>query len=200
MKQPVDWALLETEYVTGSASYQSLSEEHGVSRTRIGAVARREGWGEKRTDYRRRVRELAAEKRARKDAQAIAELTETADRVARAFAQIAADEKQFCRYIVQEKNGTQTVSEEKLFEKRDIKSLREMTAALKDLIFVIRDLHDMPNMQDRAAMENARRKLEMEEQRARSVREEEEAFGVILIPEAQGENPEEWKGQEEEPP
>ena len=189
MKRQIDWALLETEYVTGGSSYQTLAQAHGVSKSQLAAVAGQEGWPAKRTAYQKRVRVMAAEKCAQRDAQALAGLTDTADRVADAFAQISADEKQFCRYIVQEKNGAQSVSEERIFEKRDIKSLREMTAALKDLVFVIRDLHDMPNLQDRAAIENSRRKLELEEARAKSSGGE-ESFGVILIPQAEGENPE----------
>ena len=170
-----------TDFVTGRCSVRELAGRSGLPYGVLLKRAREENWRAKRKEYGERVSALAAEKCAEREADAIAALTDTADRVAAVFRELLADEKQFCRYIVQEKEGAQTVNRERVFRKRDVKSLREVTAALKDLTAVMRDLHEAPNLQERQTME-----LQKPKQLLRDEGEQQQS-GVILMPRAEEE-------------
>ena len=46
-----DWQAIKTEYITTDTSYRKLAEKYGVSRVQIGNVGRDEGWVELRRQY-----------------------------------------------------------------------------------------------------------------------------------------------------
>lgn len=49
MNQDIDWLQIKTEYITNpKASYRSLSEKYGVSRTNLERRAKKESWVERR--------------------------------------------------------------------------------------------------------------------------------------------------------
>jgi hypothetical protein len=59
----IDWQAIEHQYVTNGddVSYNYLAHSHGISRSAIGEIARREGWGAKRKAHRERVTEKTLE-------------------------------------------------------------------------------------------------------------------------------------------
>lgn len=40
----VDWNKIKAEYIAGGTSYRKLAQKHGVSRSKLQAIATREGW------------------------------------------------------------------------------------------------------------------------------------------------------------
>ena len=46
-----DWQAIKTEYITTDTSYRRLAEKYGVSRVQIGNVGRQEGWVELRRQH-----------------------------------------------------------------------------------------------------------------------------------------------------
>ena len=46
-----DWQAIKTEYITTDTSYRKLAEKYGVSRVQIGNVGKEEGWVELRRQH-----------------------------------------------------------------------------------------------------------------------------------------------------
>lgn len=159
-------AQMRTEYVTGSMSYSDLAKKHGVARSTIAKLARREGWVQERAQYRTRVVTTAVSKRARADSDKLARLMAAADRACVHVDELFADPDQFRRYVVQEGEDGDYHSVERVFDKRDAAALRNAVAALRELTTEVRDLYRLPTLQQEQAQEIAVQRLNMDRDKA----------------------------------
>lgn len=121
-----DWNAIKTEYITTDTSYRKLSEKYGVSRVQIGNVGKQEGWVELRRQH--------LDTTLTKTVEAISE--QKVDRAARF--QTVADK-------LLGKIEALVDSERPL----DAKSLRALSAAMKDL----KDTQGVKNDLDRREQE-----------------------------------------------
>ena len=126
------WGRLREEYVRSDLSLKKLAEKHGVSRRQLERRCAREGWAAQRE---RASGGSLTEDTARR-------LTEAVERALEVVREALEDEQQFHRYLVKPR-GTEE-PEEQIFEKLDTKSLKEVTAALKDLKALLRQTEEEP--------------------------------------------------------
>ena len=122
-KSKPDWNRIKTEYKTGTDSLRDLSEKYGVPWSTLRSRAYREKWGEERQNMQTRIEQNAVKKVEKK----------TADN-----ATLAADIKRKGLIILDGlfddfSSVMATERREKNGKVIDIKRLRDLTAAYKDL-------------------------------------------------------------------
>ena len=119
-----DWNRIKAEYVSGTDSLRMLSEKHGVPFSTIRRRSEREGWAEARKQARIKIEQNVVKESAKK----------TADN-----ATLAADIKRKGLLLLDrlfDEFETVTATEHRDYTGRnltDIKRLRDLTAAYKDL-------------------------------------------------------------------
>ena len=106
-----DWSAIREEYVTGALSYQKLGEKYGISRSRISAVALREHWVSCREAHRKQASETIPAELPPEEP--MPTLQSVADKLLRRI-EASVDDR----------------------EPLDVKDLRALVSALKDLIAI----------------------------------------------------------------
>ena len=123
------WGRIREEYIHSDLSLKKLSEKYGVSKRQLERRSAREGWPALRE--RSRGGPLSEDTARR--------LTEAVEKALRVVQDAFEDEKQFHRYLVKTKAGADGDLEERIFQKLDTKSLKEVTAVLKDLKAMVQE-------------------------------------------------------------
>ena len=106
-----DWSAIREEYVTGDLSYQKLGEKYGISRSRISAVALQEHWVSCREAHRKQASETIPAELPPEEP--MPTLQSVADKLLRRI-EASVDDR----------------------EPLDVKDLRALVSALKDLISI----------------------------------------------------------------
>lgn len=175
LDKKTDWKKIRKEYVIGKDSYRALAEKYGVSRQRLGIVARKEKWSDERRRYREQINN--------KTLQQIS--TKVADK------QIADEVQYFMTLQTAAQKGTEKALE--IIDQLDQYTnsdgnidpyvLRCLMAALKDAHSVLRAAYDVPTRVELANLDIARQRLEIERQKLNVADEEDKDTGIVIIPE-----------------
>jgi uncharacterized protein YjcR len=186
-----DWPELKAEYVAGSMSIRELAEKHDIPFCTLQYRSSKDKWGPARREYRKKLVETTLKKdRSRRASACVKQLQamgRAAEHATHAIERICSDAEQFHRHLVQERDaqGAQDVRE-RVYAKGDTRALRELAAAMKDLVAVIRDVHGVPTLQDQATMELAREKMELDRQKAALASDvDDDETGVVILPPVQ---------------
>ena len=137
-------AQLESAYVHGDISQRALAEKFGVPYSRVTYYAKRNNWTEKRAKYRQKVRAKSDAKAAARESDRLARLGVIADNLVSTLEEAAADRRRFNRVGVKTQTGGFQVVETEIF---DSAAFKQVTAALKELTDVIRDVYNLPKAQ-----------------------------------------------------
>lgn len=187
MARKVDWERIKTEYITGDIGQRKIAEKYGVSVTTLSSRAKSEKWYRQKCEYKDKVVEKAIRKAANKKADAISKELKVAAQISTVLDKALKDPKQFNRYVLTESVGdgmTQTV--EYVFDKTDMKALRDAAYALQTVVKIQRDIRSMDMVLDadkREQLKLARRKLELDERRANVTEADEDTTGVVIVAE-----------------
>lgn len=185
MARKVDWEKIKTEYVTGDISQARLAEKWGVSAYSLKKNAVKGNWVKDRDKFRTMTVQKAVRKASNRRANEIAKELKTAAKISAVLSRALQDPKQFNRYVVTEGCGdgrTETI--EYVFDKTDMKALRDAAYALQTVVKIERDIRSMDMVLDaekREQLELARKKLELDERRANVVDEEDDNTGVVIV-------------------
>lgn len=179
-----NWPAIKAEYITTDISYRDLAAKKGVAVNTLSARAKREKWVTQRRNYRDKLAEetvqKVASKKSTESAKKLATLQKAADNMGTVIAGIFDDLHQFNRYIVQEKKGFDTNTSEKIFEKVDTKAIKELSSAMRDIAYVLRNVYDIPTVQEQKAMDLADEKLQLDKKKAESDSDSDRAITVRL--------------------
>jgi hypothetical protein len=110
------------------------------------------------------VRKVEARSSA-KTADQLLRLKESAEKMSEVIVHIFDDAQQFYRHLVQEGDGGSFGTDERLFRKADTKAIKDLTGAMKDLAAVIRNVNDLPTVQEAQAMKLAADKFKLEKKK-----------------------------------
>lgn len=164
-----DWQKLKTEYVTTRLSLKELAEKHGIRYRTVADRSRKEGWVEARKEYLDEVTQRAVSKAATKQSNALAKELAAANTISNLIISALGDPYQFQRHLVQmrEKVGKDENwwVEEKVFDKFDMKSLKDAAQALKLVEEMKRSMDNILTMEQKNREEREKRKLGIEERR-----------------------------------
>lgn len=127
------------------------------------------------------------EKISRKKACELAKIGDCADKLVRliddSLNDTATVRQTIVKIVPSEDDEDEAEVEEYCLQKLDTKYLRQMTAAMKDLMEILRDVYGKPNTVERANMKNARERVEIEKAKAAAgIPTDDEEYGIIEIP------------------
>lgn len=152
-----DWQAIKTEYITTDTSYRKLAEKYGVSRVQIGNVGKEENWVELRRQHldRTLTRTIAAVENAQVNR--AKKMQTVADKILNKIESLVDSERPL-----------------------DSKSIRALTAAVKDLKEIQNIRSDLDEQEQKARIANLQKHAEKNE----------DTSDVIEVVFAAG--PEEW--------
>jgi hypothetical protein len=183
----VDWDAIKQEYISTNISQRELAEKYGVSVSSLGKRCASEGWSGLRKKFRKKVEKKTMEKISRKKACELAKIGDCADKLVRliddSLNDTATVRQTIIKIVPSEDDEDEAEVEEYCLQKLDTKYLRQMTAAMKDLMEILRDVYGKPNTVERANMKNARERVEIEKAKAAAgIPTDDEEYGIIEIP------------------
>lgn len=182
-----DWKQIKTEYITTDTSYRKLAAKYDVPMSTLTRIAIKEKWVEARERYKNKVVAKTVEKMAVKEANKLAKLRTMTDSMVDVVEGIFNDPEQFQRHLVQTRDGQLWDVEERVFKKADTKAIKDITAALKDLSSVLRNVYDLPTVQEQAAMDNAASRLQLDRDKAAVGQTSDDSeTGVVMLPSVEG--------------
>lgn len=161
-----DWAQIKMEYITGNIGQKALAKKHGVSLNVLQKYATKEKWVEEKRKYALRVVEKAVQKEVNRQANALAKELQAADKMSDVILKALGDEKQFNRWIVTEGGDGYTITDEKVFEKVDMRSMKDAVATLKMIEQLKRSVQGLLTLQEETQRDIALRKIALEEKKA----------------------------------
>ena len=132
-REKYDWKAIKTEFVTGEDSAAALAKKHGINRSTFYWHYKNERWNEARQEYKDSIADKGAGNVASIAAIKLAKEIDIADKLSDVLNEAIEDKKQFYRYIVKEKNGSDSTEEERIFGKMDMQSLNNAIKALSAL-------------------------------------------------------------------
>ena len=150
----MDWEQIRTDYITGDDSYRQLAEKYGVNLSDVGSHGAQEGWVSQRKQYRDKVRTKTMEKIA----------NQTAGQAAKRAAKVG------------ELADALLLKLGEAIESGDLdpKSIRSLTASLRDLQEIKGDKSDLDRQEQEARIAALRAKSQTDE--------DDDETGVILMP------------------
>ena len=174
-----DWDKIRTEYITTDLSLKDISEKYGVQQRLVNTKSAEQGWVEQRKKYNAKVVEKAVNKVATKRANQLAKELTIADNISNVLKKALDDAEQFNRYIIDTTtrvDGTEIrTSEEKTFEKVDMRALKDAAAALRLVEEMKRSMAGILRVEEINRNRREEKRLRLEEEKLQLQKEQTEA-------------------------
>ena len=174
-----DWDKIRTEYITTDLSLKDISEKYGVQQRLVNTKSAEQGWVDQRKKYNAKVVEKAVNKVATKRANQLAKELTIADNISNVLKKALEDAEQFNRYIIDTTtrvDGTEIrTSEEKTFEKVDMRALKDAAAALRLVEEMKRSMAGILRVEEINRNRREEKKLRLEEEKLQLQKEQTEA-------------------------
>ena len=140
----IDWNAIRMDYVCGNASQRMLATKYNLSLSQIGERAAKEGWLQSRREHNEQVmahvQQMNAEQKAEVLAAQLIDVAVASENLAALIAEISAESQHLM------------IGRTK---KADTKAIRNLTGALKDLVDVIRNVYELPTLQEKQKQDHA---------------------------------------------
>lgn len=174
-----DWDKIRTEYITTDLSLKDISEKYGVQQRLVNTKSAEQGWVDQRKKYNAKVVEKAVNKVATKRANQLAKELTIADNISNVLKKALDDAEQFNRYIIDTTtrvDGTEIrTSEEKTFEKVDMRALKDAAAALRLVEEMKRSMAGILRVEEINRNRREEKRLKLEEEKLQLQKEQTEA-------------------------
>ena len=174
-----DWDKIRTEYITSDLSLKDISEKYGVQQRLVNTKSAEQGWVDQRKKYNAKVVEKAVNKVATKRANQLAKELAIADNISNVLKKALDDAEQFNRYIIDTTTrvvGTEIrTSEEKKFEKVDMRALKDAAAALRLVEEMKRSMAGILRVEEINRNRREEKRLKLEEEKLQLQKEQTEA-------------------------
>ena len=166
MGRKIDWEKVETEYITTDISQRDLSKKYGVSPSTLSGKAKKGKWFDKRKKHRANVIEKAVQKTATTQSRIMAKEIRLMNSLEKHLDKALRDSEQFNRHIVSDLIAGNSVAEERIFQKADMRALKDAVSAARELEKMRRSLYGYLTEQEKQQLAMARERLEMDKQKA----------------------------------
>lgn len=170
-----DWGAIKNEYITGKESLTKLSEKYKIPIRTIKDRSRKEKWVEERKNFRTNTAQKASQKTMKKEAKRLAKLRDVAEDVADLIGEDVEKLKELHR-------------KRKSITPEDVKMIKDLTAALKNIADIMRDVYAIPTIREKLLLEKYKDYKKMLEDI------EKEEGGVIVLAEPMEREVEEDEG------
>lgn len=170
-----DWGAIKNEYITGKESLTKLSEKYKIPIRTIKDRSRKEKWVEGRKNFRTDTAQKASQKTMKKEAKRLARLRDVAEDVADLIGEDVEKLKELHR-------------KRKSITPEDVKMIKDLTAALKNIADIMRDVYAIPTIREKLLLDKYKDYKKMLEDI------EKEEGGVIVLAEPMEREVEEDEG------
>ena len=130
------WGEIKNAYITGKESLKELAERYEIPLRTIKDRSSKERWVEERKKFRTDVAQKASQKTAKKEVKRLVKLRDVAEDVADLIGQDVERMKK-----LREKRKSVTPE--------DVKMIKDLTVALKNIADVMRDVYDIPTIREK---------------------------------------------------
>lgn len=145
------WEELKLRYITTETTWRGLSREFDVPLTSLRRVAIREHWEEQKAEYWSDVEQKTLNAIENANVSKLSSLSHAADT--------------FAGMVEAEVNKLAQAASNDPTRGLNAQAFKDLAAAIKTMVTVIRDLNDLPNASERDARMIAKRRLEIEEKK-----------------------------------
>lgn len=143
-----NWKKIKIEYIRGLASYKDLAKKYKVSMKQISEHGKNEKWVEERKRYQNETYKEALARARVTDVDNLEKIGTLSEKMIAHLEDALNDPEQFKKYLVTNVKyndkgmpiGSETTERE--FTKFDAKSVRNLTAALKDLTAITKEIKE----------------------------------------------------------
>lgn len=137
------WEDARMEYISTDCSQRDICEKYKISQTAVSQRAKKENWLKQRADFKRKMNAKVAAELAKKRVKKLNQLTAASDNLAKI---VNKKSKAILRQIVEaeKKDKNSPISEV------DVKEVKLLCSAAKDLTDIIRDVNGIPAEQQSA--------------------------------------------------
>lgn len=167
MKNKYDWNALRTEFIKGDMSVAAFAKKCGISYSSVHSHSKSEKWEELRKAF----RDKNGDGKESMAGDMLSKEFDIADKLLGVLDEAINDKKQFYRYIVKEKNGSDSGEEERVFEKMDMQAFNNAIKALDSLQEIKRVMYGILSPAEGKGAEG-----------------EENETGVVILPEVEEED------------
>lgn len=165
MSRAIDWGAIKAAYVTSTKSYKRIAAEFDTPFRSVAQRGKADGWPALRKAYQEEAACRAIAGEVDNEARRLGKIIEASNAMSEVIVGVFADAEQFHRHIVQDKNGDDMTTTERIFEKVDSRAIKDLTGALKDMTLVLRNLYNLPTQQEREAQRIAAERLNLDKRK-----------------------------------
>lgn len=166
MKNKYDWNLLREEFSKENTTLCAFAKKKGMNYATLYHHYKKEGWQK--------------EKNGDNNTSPLEKEILIADKLTDVLDEAINDKKQFYRYIVKEKTGSDSGEEERIFGKMDMQALNNAIKALDSLQEIKRVMYGILSPLEE-------RKLSVGEHKPTDTDNKENETGVVILPEVEDE-------------
>lgn len=186
-----DLDAVRSEYVTTEYSLPELGRKHSISLHTLQKRCRKEGWVALRQQYKNDALAIAMETAVAEEADRLGRIISAAQSMSRVIEDVFADKDQFHRHLVtdtyiSEDGGKEIQTTEKTYKKVDSRAIRDLTSALKDMTYVLRNLHSLPTQAEAEAQRIAAERLKLEQRKVENAEAAEKTDKKVTVVLADG--------------
>lgn len=182
----INWEEIKAVYVSTDQSTKALAQKYGVSLTGIQRKCSQEGWVAARLAFRAQAAAKAVDRAVDNEADRLARIIHAANSMVEVIDAVYSDPKQFYRHVVtdtlsDECGGKDVVTCEKVFKAANTKAMRDMSAAIKDMTNVMRNLHNLPTQAEVEAQRIAAERLKLEQRKVDAAEKADQVDKSIVV-------------------
>ena len=145
------WEEIKLRYITTDTSIHGLAREFDVPYSTLRRRLVNEKWDDQKADYWSEVAQTALDNIKDANVSKLSSLSRAADT--------------FAGMVETEVNKLAQAASDDPTKALNAQTFKDLAAAIKTMVTVIRDLNDLPNASEREARQIARRRLEIEEKK-----------------------------------
>ena len=170
MSTIIDWDAVRTTYVTTLLSLSQVAKQYDLKRHTVEERSRKEGWVAAREEFRLRATCKAVDAAVDVEADRLAGLIRAAESMVKVIESVYLDKEQFRRHLVTDttidEDGCKSiVTVERQFDKVDTRAIKELSGAIKDMTYAVRNLNNLPTQAEAEAQRIAAERLEMDKRK-----------------------------------
>lgn len=182
----INWDAVRTLYVTTQLSLAEVARREGLKPHTVTERSRKDGWVAARMAFRAEAAAQAVDLAVDNEANRLAKIINAANSMAAVIEAVYTDPEQFQRHVVTDtvidddgSKGILTV--EKQFRAVNTKAVRDMTAAIKDMTLVLRNLHNLPTQAEAEAQRIAAERLKLEQRKVEAAESANQVDKSIVV-------------------
>ena len=182
----INWDKVRTLYITTQMSLSELAKHEGLKFHTVTERSRKDGWVAARMAFRAEAAAQAVDLAVDNEANRLAKIISAANSMAAVIEAVYQDPEQFQRHVVvdtiiDEEGGKGILTVEKQFRAVNTKAVRDMTAAIKDMTLVLRNLHNLPTQAEAEAQRIAAERLKLEQRKVEAAESANQVDKSIVV-------------------